>query len=71
MSTHNMCFYGEIRKLSQNYHQILLLNSSAATIPAHVGLVKEEYLVLSDFVCVYVLRPSQPDVVMSNAASFA
>ena len=22
MSTHNICFYGEIRKISQNYHQI-------------------------------------------------
>ena len=31
MSTHNICFYGEIRKkLSHNYHQILLLNKSSA-----------------------------------------
>ena len=27
MSTHNVCFYGEI--LSQNYHQILLLSKSS------------------------------------------
>ena len=29
MSTHNICFYGEIRKIIQNYHQILLLNNSS------------------------------------------
>ena len=26
------CFYGEIRKIIQNYHQILLLNNSSGTI---------------------------------------
>ena len=30
MSTHNICFYGELEKLSHNYHQILLLNNSPA-----------------------------------------
>ena len=34
MSTHNICFYGELEKIiselsSQNYHQILLLNKSS------------------------------------------
>ena len=28
MSTHNICFMGKLRTLSQNYHQILLLNES-------------------------------------------
>ena len=29
MSTHNICFYGEMEKIIQNYHQILLLNKSS------------------------------------------
>ena len=35
MSTHNICFYGEIgKKLTKNYHQILLLNN--ASMLSHV-----------------------------------
>ena len=30
MSTHNICFPGKQEKLSQNYHQIHLLNNSSA-----------------------------------------
>ena len=41
MSTHNICFCGELRKLSA----------------------------FLDFVCVEVLRPSQPNGVMSSAVS--
>ena len=29
MSTHNICLYGELEKITQNYHQILLLNKSS------------------------------------------
>ena len=38
MSTHNICFYGEkqkngeIRKISQNYYQLLFLNKSSAAL---------------------------------------
>ena len=31
MSTHNICFYGDIKNISQNYHQIFLLNKSSVT----------------------------------------
>ena len=30
MSTHNICFIEKSRNLSQNYHQVLLLNSFGA-----------------------------------------
>ena len=36
MSTHNICFYGEIRKLSLSYHEILFLNSSSITRLVHM-----------------------------------
>ena len=29
MSTHNICFYGELEKIIPEYHQILLLNNSS------------------------------------------
>ena len=32
MSTHNVCFMEKLRKLSQNYHQILLFNKSSAWV---------------------------------------
>ena len=32
MNTLKICFYGELRKLSQNYHQILLLNKFSVNI---------------------------------------
>ena len=43
MSTHNICFYGEIRKISQNYHPTHLLNKSSDSCITVKGLLQNIY----------------------------
>ena len=50
MSTHNICFMKNWRKLSQNYHQMLLLNNFSEYVRIlskydilHIGLDKGGY----------------------------
>ena len=50
MSTHSICFYGEIRKISQNYHQMLLLNNSSANPFLHIILLRLMNLYNSKFI---------------------
>ena len=51
MSTHNISFYGEIRKIISNYHQILPNNSSDheifSTVILSLSLIQEGQLSVS------------------------
>ena len=72
MSNHNICFYGEIRKkytrIITNYS--FLISPLHMTCQQHFGNPKSDQVCLcSLFVCVEVLRPSQPNGVMSSAVS--
>ena len=42
MSIHNICFYVEIRKLSQKYHLILLLNKSSEIYHKNPTFIKKK-----------------------------
>ena len=58
MSTHNICFYGEIRKLSQNYHQILLLNNSPGQVWYSI-ISKGKYCDIAQANSIYPVQMSQ------------
>ena len=67
MSTHNICFHGEIRKILTRYPllsrpMVMWPRCDSNLRPLDLQSVRIEN-------CVEVLRPSQPNGVMSSAVS--
>ena len=65
MSTHNICFSREIRKLSVLFGSIKCLIWSYLIVP----MLSDQSSLGALFVCVEILRPSQPKGFMMCAVS--